>query len=81
MIKTPIMMVFDLIKEGKADSLQFLESVLIEHERRVLDDCFDSSRLAHPSTGFQYACFEDWYNDMFTNNSNNGSDADIDKKD
>lgn len=74
-------MVFDLIKEGKADSLQFLESVLIEHERRVLDDCFDSSRLAHPSTGFQYACFEDWYNDMFTNNSNNGSDADIDKKD
>ena len=81
MIKTPIMMVFDLIKEGKAESLQFLESVLIEHERRVLDDCFDSSRLAHPSTGFQYACFEDWYNDMFTNNSNNGSDADIDKKD
>lgn len=74
-------MVFGLIKEGKADSLQFLESVLIEHERRVLDDCFDSSRLAHPSTGFQYACFEDWYNDMFTNNSNNGSDADIDKKD
>lgn len=74
-------MVFDLIKEGKAESLQFLESVLIEHERRVLDDCFDSSRLAHPSTGFQYACFEDWYNDMFTNNSNNGSDADIDKKD
>lgn len=74
-------MVFDLIKEGKADTLVFLESVLIEHERRVLDDCFDSSRLAHPSTGFQYACFEDWYNDMFTNNSNNGSDADIDKKD
>ena len=70
-------MVFDLIKEGKADSLQFLESVLIAHERRVLDDCFDSSRLAHPSTGFQYACFEDWYKDMFKNES----DADIDKKD
>ena len=74
------MMVFDLIKEGKADTLVFLESVLLEHERRVLDDCFDSSRLAHPNAGFQYACFEDWYNDMFKNN-NNGSDADIDKKD
>ena len=74
------MMVFDLIKEGKADTLVFLESVLLEHERRVLDDCFDSSRLAHPNAGFQYACFEDWYNDMFNNNSNNGSDADIDKK-
>jgi hypothetical protein len=76
-MKTPIMMVFDLIKEGKADTLVFLESVLLEHERRVLDDCFDSSRLAHPNAGFQYACFEDWYNDMFKN----GSDADIDKKD
>lgn len=75
------MMVFDLIKEGKADTLVFLESVLLEHEKRVLDDCFDSSRLAHPNAGFQYACFEDWYNDMFKNGSNNGSDADIDKKD
>jgi len=74
-------MVFDLIKEGKADTLVFLESVLLEHERRVLDDCFDSSRLAHPNAGFQYACFEDWYNDMFKDGSNNGSDADIDKKD
>lgn len=80
-MKTPIMMVFDLIKEGKADTLVFLESVLLEHEKRVLDDCFDSSRLAHPNAGFQYACFEDWYNDMFKNGSNNGSDADIDKKD
>lgn len=80
-MKTPIMMVFDLIKEGKADTLVFLESVLLEHERRVLDDCFDSSRLAHPNAGFQYACFEDWYNDMFKNGSENGSDADIDKKD
>lgn len=75
------MMVFDLIKEGKADTLVFLESVLLEHERRVLDDCFESSRLAHPAAGFQYACFEDWYNDMFKNGSENGSDADIDKKD
>ena len=74
------MMIFDLIKEGKADSLQFLESVMLDHEKRVLDDCFDSSRLAHPNAGFQYACFEDWYNDMFINNSNE-SDANIDKKD
>lgn len=79
-MKTPVMMIFDLIKEGKADSLQFLESVMLDHEKRVLDDCFDSSRLAHPNAGFQYACFEDWYNDMFINNSNE-SDANIDKKD
>ena len=78
-MKTPVMMIFDLIKEGKADSLQFLESVMLDHEKRVLDDCFDSSRLAHPNAGFQYACFEDWYNEMFSNS--NGSDADIDKKD
>ena len=76
-MNTPIMMVFDLIKEGKADALPFLESVLLEHEKRVLDDCFDSSRLAHPNAGFQYACFEDWYNELFVNK---GSDADIDKE-
>jgi hypothetical protein len=64
-IKTPMMMVFDLIKEGKADSLVFLESVLLDHEKRVFDDCFDSSRLAHPTTGFQFACFDDWYDSMF----------------
>lgn len=80
-MKTPVMMIFDFIKEGKADSLQFLESVMLDHEKRVLDDCFDSSRLAHPNAGFQYACFEDWYNEMVNNNSNDGSDADIDKKD
>ena len=80
-MKTPVQIIMEVIRKGEAETLPLLESVLLDQERRVLDDCFDSSRLAHPSTGFQYACFEDWYNDMFTNNSNNGSDADIDKKD
>lgn len=64
-MKTPVQIIMEVIRKGEAETLPLLESVLVDQEKRVLDSCFESSRLAHPNTGFLYGCFEDWYQEYF----------------
>lgn len=79
MNKTPLQLVFEFIKKGESERLLLMESVLMDNEKRLLNDCFYDSRVAHPVAGFEYPCFEDWYNEMF-NFKITGSDEDIDKQ-
>jgi len=51
----------------------------MDNEKRLLNDCFYDSRVAHPVAGFEYPSFEDWHDEMF-NFKITGSDEDIDKQ-